>query len=169
MSRPCLCCVSPARNDIDAAILGGEPERTIADRFNVSRSSVHRHKDHPPAPLPKEAPLRKIREVLTIQEREAALVERIDRALDRAEGNGDLRALAPLLREAREMITLRMKREGQLGPENQVNVQIINSPEWVRIRSTFMRVLQPHVAIRDQLVRELSKITGESGGNDGND
>jgi len=46
---------------------------------------------------------------------------------------------------------------------------IITSPEWLRIRSAFLRVLQPYPAIRSQLVLELSKITGESGGNDGND
>ena len=168
MSRPCSCCVSPARNAIDAAILNGEPESSIAARFNVSRSSVNRHKAHPPTSIVKAESIREVREALTIQERETALVERIDRALDRAEGNGDLRALAPLLREAREMITLRMKREGQL-PGPTINVQITRSPEWRAIRETIYKVLQPHVMIRDQLVRELPILAHEKGGTDGND
>ena len=156
MSRPCLCCASPARNAIDAAILNGEPESSIAARFNVSRSSVNRHKAHPPTSIVKAESIREVREALTIQERETALVERIDRALNRAEANGDLRVLAPLLREAREMITLKMKREGELGPENQVNILVMD-PRWIRLKTSIAAAIQSFPEARARILRAIEE------------
>jgi len=40
----CSVCTHPERERIDESIRSGEPERTIANRFGVSKASIHRHK-----------------------------------------------------------------------------------------------------------------------------
>jgi len=40
----CTVCTHPERDEIERQLLRGEPERDIADRFGLSKSSVHRHK-----------------------------------------------------------------------------------------------------------------------------
>jgi hypothetical protein len=44
MSRPCRICTDQDRPAIDAALLGGVPDRTVADRFRLPHSSVQRHR-----------------------------------------------------------------------------------------------------------------------------
>ena len=170
MSRPCSCCVSPARNSIDEAILNGEPESSIAARFNVSRSSVNRHKAHPPTSIVKAESIREVQEAVTIADKLASLEKETREILAEARGaiGKDNRLALQALARLERQYEIRARIEGEL-PGPTISVQIINSPEWLRIRSAFLRVLQPYPAIRSQLVLELSKITGESGGNDGND
>ena len=52
MPRVCTICTHPERETIDAAIVGGEPYRSITERFSVSAGAIARHKsDHLPATL----------------------------------------------------------------------------------------------------------------------
>src|SRR5262245_42277085 len=44
VGRPCETCRHSQRNAIDLALVGGEPLRTVAERFGLSHSSVARHK-----------------------------------------------------------------------------------------------------------------------------
>jgi len=46
MSMRCTCCSSPNRTAIDEAIVAGSPERAIAGRYGVTRTSIQRHKAH---------------------------------------------------------------------------------------------------------------------------
>lgn len=55
MSRPCSVCGNPARREVDAALLAGEPYRDIVARCpGISRSALSRHRAHllPTDPLP---------------------------------------------------------------------------------------------------------------------
>jgi hypothetical protein len=44
--QTCKACQSESRKEIDRALCAGESERSIAKRFGLSTSSVHRHKAH---------------------------------------------------------------------------------------------------------------------------
>jgi hypothetical protein len=44
--QTCTICKHKQRESIDRAIVENEPERTIADRYSVSKTAVHRHKAH---------------------------------------------------------------------------------------------------------------------------
>jgi hypothetical protein len=44
--RPCLCCISDARQQIDEALSSGIPTRQLAARYDMSDSSLQRHKSN---------------------------------------------------------------------------------------------------------------------------
>lgn len=46
MPRTCTVCTHRQRAHIDRTLLQGVPERTIADRFGISKTALHRHKAH---------------------------------------------------------------------------------------------------------------------------
>jgi hypothetical protein len=47
MGRPCSICCRSDREEIDRALESGEPLRSIAARFGIGSSSLHRHKKDP--------------------------------------------------------------------------------------------------------------------------
>ncbi len=52
MARTCTICIHADKFSIDAALVGGQALRAIADQFNVSKTALGRHKDnHLPATL----------------------------------------------------------------------------------------------------------------------
>ncbi len=100
MSRTCSICSHAQRADIDAALLAGEPERTIADRFGISKSALHRHRQHIAEAVQAQQALtaaRLLRDLAELQVRALAL-------LTKAEKLDDLRAAAQLIGQARGMI-----------------------------------------------------------------
>jgi transposase-like protein len=44
MPRQCTACDHPGRHSIDEALVSGAPYRSVAKRFGLSESAVHRHK-----------------------------------------------------------------------------------------------------------------------------
>jgi len=61
--------------------------------------------------------------------------------LDQAEASDDLRAAGTFLRELREQIRLMAELEGKIS--NQPQITIINSPEWVELRTCIITALDP--------------------------
>lgn len=52
MARACTVCIHPERAAIDAALVGGEPNRRVAARAGISETSVRRHREkHVPGTL----------------------------------------------------------------------------------------------------------------------
>ena len=50
MSVTCKTCTHPAKEEIDKALLAGQPYRSVARQYEASPPSVYRHKqDHLPA------------------------------------------------------------------------------------------------------------------------
>lgn len=100
MSQTCRCCRHERREELDRNLVNGVPHRTIADRYQVSTTSVSRHREH-------------VRDLLEVDqvERMAQLTamveqlrERVLAMLDQAERTNDLRAGAALAREVRSCI-----------------------------------------------------------------
>lgn len=46
MARPCSVCAHPRLRDINAALIAGEAQRTIADRFSIAKTNLVRHRPH---------------------------------------------------------------------------------------------------------------------------
>ena len=100
MPRTCNICSHPQRREIDRALLAGEPERTIANRWGVSRASVHRHRAHVAAAMRAQQALtieRLVNDLADLQRRALAL-------LSKAEEASDLRAALAAIREVRGVI-----------------------------------------------------------------
>lgn len=60
MPRVCTICAHSDRNEIDAAIAAGEPNRRIAARYDLSEATVRRHRKHAAAIIKKALERREI-------------------------------------------------------------------------------------------------------------
>ncbi len=154
MGRTCTVCNHKDLEEINKLLLSGEPYRTIADQYDLSKTALIRHKEsHISELLSKSTDLKA--EVESIQGNQTlsevrALKARALEILAEAQGAGDLKTALMGIREARSWIELCMKAEGQIkeGPQ----ITIINNPEWVELRTLIIGALEPYPLAREAVV-----------------
>ncbi len=153
MGRRCTVCTHPKRDEIDRALIAGEPYRDIARRYGLSKDALRRHREH----IPKElARSREAEEVARADELLGQVQELRDRALsilDKAERSKDLRTALQAIREARQCVELLAKLAGELSEAPQVNILL--SPQWVELRKTILVALDPFPEARARLAEVL--------------
>lgn len=110
MTQTCKTCRHPQRAHIDVALLQGEPERSIAKRFDLPHLSVHRHRKHIATAIVHAHERRELahREALAT-ELERLYADNRDIS-ERAKGEGDLKAAVHANREQRSLIEFVAKR-----------------------------------------------------------
>ena len=104
MARTCTICTHTEREAIDAALVTGEPLRTIADRHKVSKTTLLRHRQKHLAEQLRQADAEGQLSAQRLLHDLAGLQARAVRLLERAEKAGDLRAALAGVREARGCI-----------------------------------------------------------------
>lgn len=98
----CTVCDHPERTAIDVA-LSTASERSISKRWNISSAAVHRHKvNHVARAVARIAEKRENLGAAGLLDRVQSLLEAAEDGIDKAKAKGDLKALAGLIREARE-------------------------------------------------------------------
>jgi hypothetical protein len=134
--RTCTICSSRQRESIDRAIVENEPERTIADRYAVSKTALHRHKAHVRELIKADTVQRAQTlegDIQTARNRAESLYEMAEGILRAAVEARDLRAATSAIRtatsvlaEARAIAELRGARESaNSSPQIQeIDVQI---------------------------------------------
>ena len=127
MPRTCTVCAHPSRETIDRSLVHGESLRSIAGRYDVSTSALHRHKQND---LPEV--LQRAYED-SEQVRAKSLVLEIEEQLaigkdiqSRAMANDDLRLGLSAIRETRGLLSLLGKARGELPaqPETTAPVKV---------------------------------------------
>jgi hypothetical protein len=155
MPRVCSICSHEAREEINAALLAGQPYRSIAKRYEASESAMYRHKlEHLPVHLIKAQDAAEVAQADNLLEQVKSLQARALTILDKAEASGDLRTALSAIREARGNLELLAKLLGELQQEGTVNVLV--APEWLSIRSTIVTVLEPYPQARTAVLEALS-------------
>lgn len=154
MPRTCTICSHAKREEIDAALVGGESLRNIAQRFGTSTTALHRHKSDHIAPL-----LAKAEDMAT--DSLLCQVRKLQRKalgiLAKAEKAGDLRTALGAIREARGNLELLAKLMGEL-PDLAINVLIM--PEWGAIRAVLLSALMPYPEARAAVAGALLELEG---------
>jgi len=171
MPRTCSVCGHPDRPAIDAALVGGESLRNIAQQFGTSATALHRHRaEHLPAALvaaqdaveasQADSLLAQLRGLLGRADDQYAVARGI---VGKAVAADDLRAATAALqagngalREARGCVELLAELEGEISRRPEVSITI--STEWIEIRSVILMALQTHPAARQAVVRALGKV-----------
>ena len=155
MPRTCSICGHGQRDAIDAALVGGESLRNIAERFGTSTTALHRHGgEHLPAHLAKAQEQEDVRHALDVVQQLKAINAASLRVLQdaRSAGQGGL-ALAAVDRIQRQ-IELQAKLLGQIDERPQINVLV--SPEWHQVRGLILAALLPYPEARGAVVERLS-------------
>lgn len=104
MPRTCLACASPERKAIDKALAIGEPLRTIADQWSVSKTALIRHKKHVATAIVKAQEKREERIGGNSLDEMRKIQQKAWEILGKMEAQGDHRGVVVALREARECL-----------------------------------------------------------------
>jgi len=104
MPRTCLACAHAERTAIDNALVTGQSFRDIAGRFSLSRSGLHRHKDHVAQAIVKAGERREERLGDNLLDEMRRVQRKAWELLDKTESEGDHRGSIVALREVRECL-----------------------------------------------------------------
>lgn len=161
MARKCSICEHPRADEINAALLGGVPLRDIAGQFSVSKTALHRHKDHVPAGLVKAQEAQEIAKADTLLDQVTELRDKALSILAKAEQAGDLRTALQGVREAKGCLELLAKLQGELQERTTVNVLI--NPQWLSLRAAILAALEPFPEARLALAQALREVESNAG------
>jgi hypothetical protein len=154
MPRRCTVCDHPDRHGIDGALVTGAPYRSVAKRFELSESSVYRHKtEHLPAHLLKAREVEEVARADDLLEQVRNLQAHALDILEHAEEAGDLRTALAAISQARGNLELLGKLAGELDERPVVNLNV--SPEWMELRAVIVGALEPHPQARESVLRAL--------------
>lgn len=153
MTMTCRACRSEIRDEIDHSLVSAIPLRSIADRSNVSKTSLIRHRDaHLPAVLADSKRAEELTRADVLASTAAGLLDRALGLLERAEAGGDLRGATGALKECRATVELLAK----LKPSESFDDTLIPSPRtWARLIEVAAREFQSRPLQAEQLGREL--------------
>ena len=154
MPRTCTICTHPDREAIDAALIGGDAYRSIAQHFATSPDAMWRHKtDHISAHLAKAEEAKEVTHANTLLDQLLALSKETLAILKEArqgkEKDNEL-ALKAIAR-AEKQIELQAKLLGELQEGTTVNVFLL--PEWQHLRALVINALVPYPQARLAVAR----------------
>ncbi len=157
MPRRCSVCDHPDRHGIDETLVTGAPYRSVAKRFELSESSVYRHKtEHLPAQLLKAREVEEVAQADDLLEQVRNLQSHAIGILERAEKAGDLRIALAAISQARGNLELLGKLAGELDERPVVNLNV--SPEWLELRAVIVGALEPHPVAHGAVLRALESV-----------
>ena len=161
MPRRCTICGHAKREDIDAALVSGDPFRHISAQFGISTTALQRHKKaHIPESLLMAAGAKNVARADDLLAHVSELRKRALSILEEAEREGDLRTALLAIREARSCIELLAKLVGELKTGTEINV--VSHPTWVSLRGEILRSLGPFPEAREAVSNALLEASDAS-------
>ena len=122
MGPTCKTCRHASVQEIDKALLAGQPYRSVAKQYEASPPSVYRHQqDHLPAAMVKAVEAAELAHGGTLLEQLQSLQTKVLGILNKAEQAGDLRTALMAVREVRGTLELVGKITGELVNRHQVS------------------------------------------------
>jgi hypothetical protein len=110
MGRACTICSHRERAAIEAAAVGGEPNRRIAPRFGLSEKAIRRHLGaHLPRALAVAAEARGLAQADTLLEKVHTVEADARRLLEKAEKSGDFRCAIAAAKTSLDVIEMLLK------------------------------------------------------------
>lgn len=145
MAGLCRTCTSPERAAIEALMVNGTSLSAIGRQFSMERDALRRHRDRHMTPalvaVRREENRREGLNV-TAADRVKALLDKLEAMVERTDNERRESMLLGASRELRAAIELSARLSGELRPENQTTVQVLNiatNPEWQAIKQAMFR------------------------------
>ncbi len=164
MAGYCRTCTSEDKAAIEALIVSGRSLSAVGRQFSMDRDALRRHRDrHMSMAL---TALRAeqgtaVQIETTARDRVEGLVSKLEALVNRTHDEKRESMLLGASRELRASIELLARLSGELRPENQSTVQVLNlstSDEWVRTRMTILAALQRHPDALADVTNALRRI-----------
>ncbi len=175
MAGNCVTCSHPARSAIEAEIAAGVQLSPLERKYHLTRDALRRHRDrHMSGAI---VALRAVQQeqaekhvvaaanATTARDRVENLVQKLEEMVNRTHDERRESMLLGASRELRASIDLLARLTGELRPENQTTVQVLNlstSEDWVRTRMAILAALQRHPAALVD-VAEALRLLGDGG------
>ncbi len=159
MPRKCTVCEHEKVEEINKALLEGVSLRDLAGRYSVSKTALHRHKEHIPANLTKAKEAQEVTKADSLLDQVIELRDKALSILDKAEQAGDLRTALQGVREAKGCLELLARLQGEL--QEQATVNVLINPQWLSLRTVILQTLEPYPEARLRLAEALREV--ESG------
>lgn len=154
MPRVCTVCIHPERQGIDKALAEGLPIAKIAALYRVSEDALTRHKAaHLPQALAQAHQAAQVAHGDDLLSRIEALQEKTLAILSKAEARDDHTVALKAIAEARRNLELLAELTHELNRNPQVNILV--SPDWVRLRSLILNALLPYPEARQRVAAAL--------------
>ena len=155
--RKCTICTHEKVDEINKALLEGEPYRNIVKRFSVSLAALSRHRNkHIPAALAQARDAEEVAQADGLLEQVQALQAKALALLRQAEAAGELRTALQGVKEARKCLELLAKLQGELAQEGTVNITL--APEWLELRAVILNALDPWPDARLALAKAVKEV-----------
>jgi len=159
MAQTCTVCRHDKRLEIDKACVSGKTDRGIAGQYDLSDSSVNRHRNKClTRQLLKASEIKNVAHADTLLGDIRSLKDRAVSILDQAESGKELDTALRAIREVRGCIELLAKVTGELQDGPTVNVLV--SAEWVTIQNNVLNALEPYPDARIAVAGALKTIEG---------
>jgi len=157
MAKQCLVCAHPAVATIDEALVAGKECTGLSGLFRLSVDSLRRHRRaHLPAAAVVRREAAEEERAETLVEQAQALHRKTLEALDGADAAGDRAMVLRAVREARRNLELMARLLGEIDDRPQIN--ILWSPEWMRIRDAMLEALDPFPAARLAVAEAMVRL-----------
>lgn len=164
----CSICTHPAVDEINSRIANQDKLAAISREFAVSEDALRRHRDKCIITALSSTP--KTRDVINgnnllaqLEEARSKAIELLDMAI--AAGNTKIYGSpSSYLSEIRQQIKLWAELDGMISTQPQINlnqVNIYNSPEWLKVGALLARILAPYPELRAQVAEELRALQKE--------
>jgi hypothetical protein len=140
MPRTCAVCGRTERDEIDQALLAGEPLRNIAKRVSLSVASLFRHKAHLSETLKKSREAAEVSRADSLIDQLERLKEDARRIQEKAEAAKDFRGALAGVRELTRLVELAARLSGELNerPETKILNVTFDPQTAKRIAETFL-------------------------------
>jgi hypothetical protein len=158
MPRKCSICEHEKVEEINKALLEGVSLRDLAGRYSVSKTALHRHKEHIPANLTKAKEAQEVTKADSLLDQVIELRDKALSILAKAEQAGDLRTALQGVREAKGCLELLARLQGEL--QEQATVNILINPQWLSLRTVILEVLDRYPEARQAVARALREVEG---------
>lgn len=155
MSRKCTICTHPQRAEIDRELAEGRSIRDIARRYSVSRPSLHRHRTHVQDAVQRAVEAKAVQVGASVLDRIRELNREARSLLEEARSKGRYAAAVQAIGAATRLLELEAKLLGELDERPSVQVALVASPEWARLRAVVLEALAPYPEARAALVERL--------------
>ncbi len=161
MPRTCTICRHDQRQAIDEALVAGEPFRRIAAHFETSDAALRRHKEHLPGTLVKAHEAKEVAQA-------DSLLDQVRQLADEArEILGNVKTSQPgtavqAVKAVAQVLELQAKILGEIRAETQVNVALVQSPEWTSLRARLVQALVAYPEAQRAVIAALTDGDGHA-------
>ena len=154
MPRKCSVCTNPHKDEIDEAIIAGEPIRDIARQFDINKSAISRHKQkHLPSTIVNAKKGEDIVKATNLVEEISRLKSKAENIAKKAEEKGDYRTALAGVRELTRIVELLAKMQGEIKDQA---VNIVFNAEWIELRAVILSTLDEYPEVKAKVVEALS-------------